>query len=98
MLRLKCRLKERRKNRMSKKKSTAIAFVLMLTIAATLMTCLPAANAVAYPPRDTGCGIAVAPRLSGLGQELTVAGWVWPAPSGPTLYAQDRAYVATGCE
>src|SRR3989304_2538817 len=77
--------KERRKMKIKKEHlSAAIAIALMLTIAATLMTCLPAANAVtAVPDRPTGAYISTNPDLLGLGQELTVNMWVYPSPNGP---------------
>jgi len=69
--------------------AVAIALALVLTIAATFITCLPTANAVAVPDRDTRSIIDINPKLSGLGQELTVNIMVYPPPSGPTYYAQD---------
>src|SRR4030067_3518974 len=78
--------KERRKMKIKKKHlSAAIAFALMLTIAATLMTCLPTANAqeISVPDRPTGNYLSVRPPLLGINQELTVNIAIYPSPNGP---------------
>src|SRR4030065_1782483 len=62
------------------------ALVSMLIISTGLMSA--AVNAVAVPNRKTAAYISVAPKLIGLGQELTVNIWVYPAPAGPTFYGQ----------
>jgi len=54
---------------------------------------LPAALAnlptnTAMPDRDTGTVVGVSPTLVGLTQEVLINIMTYPAPSGPTYYAQ----------
>src|SRR4030065_2541761 len=64
---------------------SVLALMAFMTIAI-----LPAVNAIYIDtsPRKTTAYITVAPIVIGKGQQLTVNCWVWPAPSGPSYYAQ----------
>src|SRR3990172_268618 len=81
--------KERREMKMkismNRTMSATFALFLMLTIAASLLTCLPAANAqvIAMPDRPTGSFVSVNPEVTGVNQDLTVNLWVYPSPNGP---------------
>jgi outer membrane protein assembly factor BamB len=64
----------------------AVALILLLTVSSSLAI-LPSAMAAAVPDRNTGAYMSAAPKLIGLGQELTCNAIIWPAPAGPTLYS-----------
>ena len=78
--------------RINKIKTVTIAFVLMLTIAATFTTLLPTVTGqvTPVPNRSTGAYLSVNPPLIGLDQPLTVNLWVYPAPSGPNFETPSR--------
>jgi hypothetical protein len=59
------------------KTAAAIALILMLTITATFITCLPVVNAADVP---TYAFLAVAPNPVGVGQTVQVSVWVSPVP------------------
>ncbi|HJW65246.1 MAG TPA: PQQ-binding-like beta-propeller repeat protein [Candidatus Bathyarchaeia archaeon] len=74
---------------MNKVKTSAVAFVALLALSA-VMTILPAfAQYTAVPDRETGTVVGASPTLIGLGQKTLINIMTYPAPSGPTLYAQD---------
>ncbi|MFB3888397.1 MAG: hypothetical protein ACE14S_02835 [Candidatus Bathyarchaeia archaeon] len=60
---------------------SAISLVLMLAIPA-LITCLPVVSAQTSI-RQTAAYLSVAPKVVGVGQQLTVNLWVFPPPAGP---------------
>jgi len=65
-----------------KSKASAIALVLVLTIVATLITCLPAVNAVLLPERESYAYVTASPNPVGVGQEvLLIFGITDPLPS-----------------
>src|SRR3990172_12051831 len=72
--------------------SRSLSVISVLALMALMMIAvLPAVNAIFIDtaPRKTTAYISVAPKVIGKGQQLTVNAWVWPAPSGPSYYAQD---------
>ena len=78
---------------LKKRLSVAIAFALALTIAATFVTCLPAANAQSYfdtasTLRKTKAYLSVRPHTVGVGQDLLVNMWVFPPPRGPYWWSR----------
>ena len=81
-------------------KTSAVAFIALLTLSA-VVAILPAFAQKTYtkmPERDTGTYVAASPKLLGLGQEVTINIFTWPAPSGPTYYAQNMVNVQEGWE
>src|SRR3972149_5456887 len=79
---------EKHKMHISRRKLFALfAIVSMLIVGSGLMAL--SANAVAVPNRKTAAFMSVAPRLIGLGQQLTCNPWIAPGPSGPSFYAQE---------
>ena len=73
-------------------KSFAVAIVALLALSAVAAV-LPAALAnlptnTAMPDRDTGTVVGVSPTLVGLTQDVLINIMTYPAPSGPTYYAQ----------
>src|SRR4030067_2697682 len=68
------------------KSKVAIATLLMLTFAISLITGVPTAGQIIKKPdRATLAYISVNPTLIGVGQPLTVNMWVYPSPSGPNF-------------
>ena len=55
----------------------AIALILMLTIVASLITCVPIASAAKIP---VAANVAVNPKISGLGNPLSVSAFITPMP------------------
>ncbi|HJW65724.1 MAG TPA: PQQ-binding-like beta-propeller repeat protein [Candidatus Bathyarchaeia archaeon] len=75
----------------NKTKTTAIAFIALLMLSsvaavAFAQTTLPGYTAM--PDRKTITAVGVSPTLLGLTQEVTINILTYPAPSGPTFYAQ----------
>ena len=68
--------------------STAIItlFILSATVSAAMAT-LP--QNYAFPPRPTGTVVGISPTLVGQGQQVLVNIFTYPAPTGPTYYAQN---------
>jgi outer membrane protein assembly factor BamB len=64
-------------------KLNKIVFAVALAI---LMASVPFANSATYPDRDTGTYACASPKISGLGQQLTVNLWIWPALESPSMY------------
>ena len=72
-------------------KTAAVAFIALLTLSA-VAAILPAFAQKTYtavPDRETGTFVAASPRLIGLDQKVLINILTYPAPSGPTLHAQD---------
>ena len=67
----------------------AVAFIALLTLSA-VVAILPAfaKTYTAVPDRETMTDVGTSPKLIGLGQEITINIITYPAPSGPTYYAQ----------
>jgi hypothetical protein len=63
----------------NKTKTTTIALVLVLTVAAMFMVCLPVANARMIT-EDTQVFLSVEPNPVGVGQTVTVSVWIYPIP------------------
>ena len=81
--------------------SAAVLFILLLAVSSAVsvlpalgQTILPGYTAM--PDRKTGTEVGISPRLVGLGQELLINILTYPAPSGPTYYAQDLAFGLVG--
>lgn len=74
---------------LSKTKISAIAFILMLAISMVIIIVPMAFAYTAVPDRETGTVVGVTPKLVGLGQQVLINIMTYPAPSGPTYYAQD---------
>ena len=75
----------------NKSRTTAAAIIALMALSAVAAV-LPAFAQKTYtavPDRETGTVIGVSPKLVGLGQKALVNIMVYPAPSGPTYYAQD---------
>jgi outer membrane protein assembly factor BamB len=77
------------------RRTSVLALLIVLTFAISLVACLPAAFSAAVPDRKTGTFCAVSPKLAGLGQELTMNLWTWPAMSGPHLYTPIQEHANT---
>jgi hypothetical protein len=71
----------------NKTKTATIALVLVLTIAASFITCLPAVNATVF---DTYAFITVAPNPIGVGQPVMVVWWLNRFPATATGTTGDR--------
>lgn len=72
-----------------KAKISAIAFTLLLCISA-MISIIPATfGYTAMPDRDTGTVVSASPTRIGLGQQVLINIFTYPAPAGPTAYAQD---------
>ena len=64
--------------------------IIMLLVTSTMLTVMPLALAyTAVPDRDTGTVVGTTPKLIGLGQQVIITIMTYPAPAGPTYYAQD---------
>ena len=60
---------------------------------------LPIAFAKTYtavPDRQTGTVVGISPTHVGLDQQVIISIMTYPAPAGPTYYAQDVATQLTG--
>ena len=60
----------------NKTMATLIAFLLMSTITASTMTCLPIANALTHTESGTNAFITVSPNPIGVGQSMYVMYWL----------------------
>ena len=78
------------KNRKNKTTTATISLVLMLTIAATLITFLPIVNAADI---NTCASLAINPNPVGVGQQVWVS--IWVSPIGPTALEVLHGYTAT---
>ena len=81
-------------------KSFAVAIIALLTISVAVAV-LPAFAQKTYtavPDRDTGTVVGTSPKLIGLGQDVLINIITYPAPSGPTYFAQDLVHSAGGFE
>src|SRR3972149_7070313 len=93
---------EKNKMKLHKKHlSAAIAFALTLTVAASLISILPAANAADYTDktntlRKTAAYLSVRPYTICVGQELLLNMWVYPPPRGPYWYMYTNVTGFTG--
>jgi hypothetical protein len=81
----------------NKNKTIAITCILLMTLSA-LFVIAPSAKAYSVFdfPRATGTFVGVSPQHIGLTQQVLINIMVYPAPSGPTWYAQDLAYYLQG--
>jgi outer membrane protein assembly factor BamB len=87
---------------LNKTKLTAIITIFLLMASASV-TILPAICAKTtlpgYTPvedRDTKTEVGITPDYLGVGQKAIIYIMTYPAPSGPTFYAQDMANALTG--
>ncbi len=78
-----------------KKEMTAIILVLSITLP-TFALIASAKTYTAMPDRETGTVVGASPQLVGLGQEVLINIMTYPAPSGPTYFAQDMVGGLTG--
>ena len=81
------------KLKFEKTKLSAITLILLLSVSA-MITIMPAALAKTYtavPDRDTGTVVGISPTHVGKGQQVIINIITYPAPAGPTYYAQDVA-------
>ena len=72
--------------------SRGLSLITVIAMMALMLTAiLPAVTAqlISTDPRKTTAYISVSPKVIGKGQQMTVNCWVWPAPSGPSFYAQN---------
>ena len=76
----------------SKSKVSSVALVLVLTIAATLITCLPTAMAEKAP---TKAFLSFRPNPIGRGQMLLINAWVSPCPEWSTMLYHDYNFIFT---
>jgi outer membrane protein assembly factor BamB len=74
-----------KKNNYLGKTTIAIAILLLCT---TIFLPLTFGQYTAVPDRDTDTHVGISPTLIGLGQEVLVNVWIYPAPSGPTYEGQ----------
>jgi hypothetical protein len=85
-------------------KTTAVAIVMILTLSAIIATLPPAfADPAQYPnytmpARRTMTAVAASPTLIGLTQKVLINILTYPAPSGPTYYAQNLVGLNAGFE
>jgi hypothetical protein len=72
------------------KKTSAFAIILffLLSLAAPAAFASLPTN-YAFPARPTGTAVGVSPDLVGLGQQVLINIFTYPAPAGPTYYAQN---------
>src|SRR3989304_2922842 len=64
--------------------SAAIAFALILTIAAAFIICLPLA--AAQIARKTTGYVSAIPKTVGIGKSVLISGWVVPPPDVPWIF------------
>ena len=71
-------------------KSSAVVFIALLTLSAAVAVTPAFAQKTytAVPDRDTGTVVGVSPKLVGLTQPVLINIMTYPAPSGPTYFAQ----------
>jgi len=70
-------------------KVSTIALILLLVVSA-LVVIVPTTSAyTAVPDRDTATAVGISPTLVGKGQQVIINIMTYPAPAGPTYYAQD---------
>jgi len=80
--------------KMSRNKTKATtALVLMLTIAATSMACLPVANATST--EQTWTFLLITPNPIGVGQTVTISMWIYPLPPNANLRYHDLSVTVT---
>ncbi len=79
----------------NKKQISAILTILLLSSLALVISA-SAKTYTAMPDRDTGTVVGASPKLIGLGQEVIINIMTYPAPSGPTDFAQDMVGGLTG--
>ena len=66
----------------------AISLILLLSLSCFIPIAI-SKTYTAMPDRDTGTIVGVSPTLIGLDQEVIINIMTYPAPSGPTYFAQD---------
>jgi len=77
--------------------TTKISTITLILLLAASIAIIPAAFAyTAVPDRDTMTVVGVSPALLGKGQKVVINIMTYPAPAGPTFYAQDVAVQLTG--
>jgi outer membrane protein assembly factor BamB len=81
-----------------KTKLTASIAIIMLFALSTGVSAVLAdlPTNYAFPPRPTGTVVGVSPTLVGLGQSVLINIFTYPAPTGPTYYAQSLVPGLTG--
>ena len=70
-------------------KATAISMFFLLSILVITTTATLTSAYTAVPDRETGTVVGISPTHVGVGQQVLVNIMTYPAPSGPTFYAQD---------
>ncbi len=79
-----------------KTKLSSITLILLLALSA-LVTIFPLAFAyTSVPDRETGTAVGISPTHVGKGQQVIINIMTYPAPAGPTYYAQDVTAGLTG--
>jgi hypothetical protein len=84
-----------KKNQPYKTKISTITLILVLALPTFALVAL-AKTYTAMPDRETGTVVGASPQLVGLGQDVLINIMTYPAPSGPTYFAQDMVGGLTG--
>jgi hypothetical protein len=72
------------------KKNAIYAISIILLLAMSLFCIIASAKTyTVMPDRETGTVVGASPQLTGLGQDVLINIMTYPAPSGPTYFAQD---------
>jgi outer membrane protein assembly factor BamB len=73
------------------RKISSITLILLLTVSATIAIIPSALAYTAVPDRATKTVVGISPTNVGKGQQVIINIMTYPAPAGPTYYAQDVA-------
>ena len=73
----------------NRNKISAIAFIALMVLPLAFVASAFAKTYTAMPPRATTTAVGVSPTLVRLGQQVFINILTYPAPSGPTYYAQN---------